>query len=225
MMLHAIPQNGPQYFFPEGKQATIYVPHRSALKELILGQAKEIESEPIRFAVDVRGIGQMTGRTHKDSGHNFFNYYRTDYLYSNQGLLLNEPYAGRRAHDLLRVLDLFQSHGYEDIHLVGRGMGAITALFASTLHPTIKRITLHNALLSFHELTQDPRYQWPQSAMVFGILKHFDIPDCLREIDSNQDLTLIDPWDSRMKLADPKHIDRHVKALGLKHLNIQWSEA
>ncbi|OHB80784.1 MAG: hypothetical protein A2W31_10105 [Planctomycetes bacterium RBG_16_64_10] len=67
-------------------------------------------------------------------------------MYANHGLMLSESYRGRRVHDLLRVLDLFQAHGYRQIHLVGRGLGSITVSFAAALHPLVAQVTLHNAL-------------------------------------------------------------------------------
>jgi dienelactone hydrolase len=223
VMLHAIPRDGALYFFPKKKAATIYLPHRSSLKEMIGGQAVEIEQEDIRFALDVRGIGQMTARTHKDSGNNFFNPYGSDFMYANQGFLLNEPYCGRRVFDVLRVLDLFQSHGYEKIHLVGRGLGALTATFASLLHPLVKSVTLHNTLLSYFELTQDSRYQWPQSSMIYGALTEFDIPDCLQALHRSKKLKVVDPWTSQMEVAKATDVQSVLELFQLTDLDIQWS--
>jgi len=222
-LLHAVVRRGAVYYFPEGEQATLYVPHRSALQEIILGQAPAVADGAIRFAVDVRGMGELTARTQKDDGDDFFHYYHSDYMYVNHGLMLNEPYCGRRVYDLLRVLDLFEWNGYREIHLVGRGMGAITATFAAVVHPIVKRVTLHNALLSYHELTQSERYAWPFSAMVFDVLHHFDLPDCLRELAATKQLALVDPWDSRMRMWEKDKLQQHLKALGLDKVEIRGS--
>jgi dienelactone hydrolase len=223
-LLHAIPlTGGPQYFFPNVEQATLYIPHRSSLQEILLGQARELEEEPIRFALDVRGIGDLTARTQKDRGDDFFHNYRSDYMYANHGLMLRESYAGRRVYDLLRVLDLFQTHGCRQIHLVGRGMGAITATLAAVVHPVVTRLTLYNALLSFHELTQDPRYTWPLSCMVFGVLERFDLPDCLRELMHSKRLTVFDPWNSRMQAWTADDLGLHLKQLDLPALPVRWT--
>jgi len=222
-LLHAIVKTGSLFYFPEGEQATIYIPHRSARKEAVLGLAPQQPDTPVLFALDVRGMGQLTARTCRDSGDDFFHPYHSDYMYSNHGLMLSEPYCGRRVHDLLCVLDLFQSHGYRGVHLVGRGMGAITATFAATIHPLVKQVTLHNALISYHELTQAPRYSWPLSAMVFGILKEFDLPDCLRELAAKKKLKLVDPWDSQMRLWSKSKLAGHLKALNLDMVEVQLS--
>ena len=55
-------------------------------------------------------MGQLTARTHKDRGDDFFHYYHSDFMYANHGVMLRESYAGRRVHDLLSVLDLFQAN-------------------------------------------------------------------------------------------------------------------
>jgi pimeloyl-ACP methyl ester carboxylesterase len=222
-LLHAVPKTGAVYYFPEAAAATLYVPHRSSLKEVILGLAPPVPAEPIQFALDVRGMGQLTARTCKDSGDDFFHYYHSDYLYANHGLMLNESYCGRRVHDLLSVLDLFQANGCRRLHLVGRGMGAITSACAAVLHPLVSEVTLHNALLSYHELTQTPRYAWPLSAMVFNILNTFDLPDCLRELRRTKKLTVVDPWDSRMKLWPREKVADHMKALGLQDVALRWT--
>ncbi|MCX8036669.1 MAG: acetylxylan esterase [Candidatus Sumerlaeia bacterium] len=223
-LLHAVVNSGAVYYFPEGEQAVLYIAHRSSLKEIILGQAPETDGQPVRWALDVRGIGEMTARIQRDSGNDFFHNYRSDYMYANHGLLLNEPYSGRRVHDVLCTLDLFQWHGCRDIHLVGRGLGAIWAAFAAVVHPIVRQVTLHNALLSYHELTQDERYAWPLSSMVFGILRHFDLSDCLRELAATKKLTLVNPWNSRMELWDKEKLASHLKALRLEKAEVRWAE-
>jgi hypothetical protein len=222
-ILHAIPKLGPQYFFPKGDSATLYVPHLSSLDEIAAGQAPPLADGEVRFALDVRGSGDLTPRLHKDSGDDFFSPYGSDYFYATQGLMWNESYCGRRVHDLLSTLDLFQANGYRQIHLVARGMGAITAIFAAVLHPLVKQVTLHNALLSYHELTQEPRYLWPLSTMVYGILQRTDLPDCLRELAAAKRLTVIDPWDARMQLWRREKLGAHLASLGLEKLEVRWS--
>lgn len=222
-MLHAIPKTAPQYFFPEGKSATLHIPHVSSLEELLSGQLKYSADESVLFALDVRGMGEMTARTHKDQGDDFFHPYRSDYFYAGEGLKLSEPYCGRRVHDLLSTLDLFQAQGYQSIHLTGRGMGAITAAMAAVLHPLVTQVTLHNALLSYQELAEDPRYSWPLSAMVYGILERLDLPDCLRELAASKKLAVADPWNSRMQLWRKDKLPEHLGRLDLGEIEVRWS--
>ena len=182
------------FHFPRCRQATIYVPHLSAAREVSAGQAPK--ADPL-FAVEVRGIGHLAARTCADTA--FLTPYGSDYMYAAHSLMLNESYCGRRVHDLLAVLDLFDSQGCGGVHLVGRGLGAIWATFAACLHPLVKRVTLHNALLSYHELTQVPVYSWPLSSFVFGVLKDFDLPDCHRLLKAKKRLRIVRPWDGQMR--------------------------
>ena len=187
------PMDGGRYF-PQCRQATVFVPHLSAAEDVTRGLAPK--ATPL-FAVEVRGIGQLSARTCTDK--NFFTPYGTDYMYASHAAMLNESYCGRRVHDLLAVLDLFADRGCRGVHLVGRGLGAIWSTFAACLHPLVKRVTLHNALRSYHELTQAPVQSWPMSSLVSGVLNDFDLPDCHRMLRARKSLRLVQPWDSQMR--------------------------
>ena len=214
-LLHVFLCERALYHFPAGKRATVYVPHRSSTAEFAGG--KTPRTLPL-FAVDVRGMGEMTSMACVQ--RDFFDVYGTDYFHAAQGLMLNESCCGRRVHDLLRVLDLFEGEGYDSIHLAGRGMGAITAAFAACLHPVVKQVTLHNALLSYHELTQAPVYSWPLSCLPFGILRELDLPDCYRLLARKKKLKVVSPWDSQMRPWRREKLRAHLKALGLSGLRV-----
>ena len=182
------------YHFPACPHATIYVPHLSAAEEVSKRRAPR--ADPL-FAVEVRGIGHLAARTCADD--DFFAPYGSDYMYAAHALMLGQSYCGRRVHDLLSVLDLFRANRCRGVHLVGRGLGSVWATFAACLHPLVERVTLHNALLSYHELTQMPVYSWPLSSLLFGVLKDFDLPDCHRLLRAGKKLRIVAPWDGRMR--------------------------
>ncbi len=208
-MLHAFSEQR-MFQLPEGETATVYVPHLSALQEF---KGRKTPSADPLFAVEPRGIGHMAALTcHLGD---FFAPYDSDFMYATYGQMLDEPYSGRRMHDVLRALDLLASRGYTDVHLVGRGLGALWATFAGVLHDSVTAVTLHNGLLSYHELTQTPVYKWPLSAMVFGVLEEFDLPDCLRELAGNKRLTLVKPWDADMRTWRKDRLPAHLESLGL----------
>ncbi len=197
-LLHLCMPEEVTFRFPRYPRVTLYVPHLSAVGEFVKGRAPKVS--PL-LAVDVRGIGQLAARTCADD--DFFAAYGSDYMYASHGLMLGEPYAGRRVHDLLSVLDLLSSEGCRGVHLLGRGLGSIWATFAACLHPIIKRVTLHDALGSYHELTQVPVQGWPLSAMVRGVLKDFDLPDCHRLLKANKKLRIVRRWDALMRPRRP----------------------
>jgi len=213
-MIHVLSERR-LFRFPEGKAATVYVPHLSSRDEFLAGRAPGCD--PL-FAVDVRGIGSMTALT--CSRGEFSAPYDSDYLYATYGQMLDEPYSGRRVHDLLCALDLLAAKGHRDVHLVGCGLGAMWSTFAAVLHPAVKRVTLHNALLSYHELTQTPVYRWPLSSLVPGLLREFDLPDCLRELKKKR-LRLVEPWDARQRRWKGDTLRAHLKELGLGGMRVK----
>jgi len=215
-ILHFLNKTEQFYHFPSIPSATLYIPHLSTQEDFL---ARRTPNQKTLLALDVRGMGQVTSLSCNDT--DFFAPYGGDYFYNSQALMLAEPYAGRRLHDLLATLDLFQAHGCESLHLVGRGMGAVIAALAACVHPLVKRVTLHNALLSWHELTQTPVHSWPASAAAYGVLNHFDLPDCYRAL-AAKDLTLVTPWTSQMTPWRKDALRAHLKALGLASAKVRW---
>jgi hypothetical protein len=102
-------------------------------------------------------------------------------------------------------------------------MGALTATFAACLHPVVRRVTLHNALLSYHELTQVPVQKWPWSFMPPGVLRDFDLPDCYCLLAMEKRLTLVSPWDAQMRVWRRRDLRAHLKAIGLAWARVRWT--
>ena len=90
------------------------------------------------------------------------------------------------------------------------------ATFAAFLYPVVDRVTLHNGLLSYHELPQVGVQSWPLSSMVRGILNELDLPDLLRALQAAKKLRLVDPWTSQMRPWRPAALAAHPKAIGLR---------
>ena len=195
-----------------GRSIIVYVPHISSWQDMTGGHAPATDGQEL-YAIDVRGVGQVQGIT---SGQfDFFAPFGPDYLYASHGQLLGNSFLGRRTHDVLAALDLLQSRGARRVHLVGRGMGALLATFAAVLHPVVKQVSLHNALLSYHELTQCPIYAWPASAMIWNGLDLFDLPDCFRAL-RRKKLKITEPWDAQMRpFSPPGALVRQLNGLGL----------
>jgi len=197
---------------PKGRRCVLVVPHLGAADDLKSPKLRKLIGRNVRtFAVDPRGIGQSMARSCQCQA--FFSPYDSDYFYSSYGLLLGEPYLGRRVHDVLSTLDWLASLGYTDVHVVGRGMGAVLALLACVIDDRPTKVTLLNGLLSFHELTQTPVYKWPASLMLQGLLAEFDLPDCYRALHGK--LRVIAPWDARMRPMPPTQARRRLKEMGL----------
>ncbi|MDA0748240.1 MAG: hypothetical protein O2954_17085, partial [bacterium] len=172
----------------------LYLPHTSAEEDLATDTlAASLKKQHPLYALDVRGLGESMP---DDGGADFFQAYGIDYMNTGYGLLLGESYLGRRVHDLLATMDLLCKEGARHIHLYGRGQGAILALFGSLLHENVSSTTLKNGPLSFHAWAQVPLVSWPHASFLPGVLKEFDLPDCIRAL---KKVRLIQPWGPDMK--------------------------
>jgi hypothetical protein len=60
--------------------------------------------------------------------------------------------------------------------------------------------------------------------MVFGVLEAFDLPDCLSALAASKNLTLVQPWDSRMRAWSGRELPEHLKSLGLEGVKVQLAE-
>lgn len=177
-----------------GKRAVLYVAHRSSDAELkeepLIREIIEAEPDSMVFTCDVRGIGESMPNT---CGKSFDDPYGCDYFYAIHGIMLDHPYLGQKASDVLHVLKWLAYYGYQDVHLVGKGWGALAATFAALFSDTVKDITLKNALESYSAVAESERYDWPLATLIPNVLAHFDLPDCYRALKS-KNLRQIEPW-------------------------------
>lgn len=183
------------------KRALLYVSHMSADEELrnetFLLDIISKEPDSAVFACDVRGIGESKPNT---CGNDFLEAYGNDYFYSGYSTMLDYPYVGQKTFDLLRIINLLKSYGHEEIHIVGKGWGAIPATFAALLSDTVTQITLRNALTSYDDIAENEEYNWPLASLLPGVLKTFDLPDCYRALETKM-LLQIEPWNEKAGAA------------------------
>lgn len=190
------------------KGVLLYVSHHSAdaelrddpwVRELIEAHGGEV------FTCDVRGVGESKPDT--GSANSFLTPYGNDYLYAIHSIMLDRPYVGQKTHDVLSVLDWIRSFGHKKVHLAAKGWGALPATFAALLHPTVRQVSLKNALTSYSEVAESDLYGWPLSCLLPNALAHFDLPDCYRALRDKQ-LTVVEPWGANppgTRYADHDH--------------------
>lgn len=169
---------------PRGAQrAILYVSHQSGDAELrdepLLRELLVAEPKSAFFACDVRGVGESRPNT---GIRDFRNAHGSDYHYAQQSLMLDRPYVGQKAFDVLRLIDWLKDHGHTEVHLVARGWGAVPATFAALLSDTVTQVTLKHALTSYAAVAESEDYNWPLSTFLPGVLKSFDLPDCYRAL-------------------------------------------
>jgi len=172
---------------PEGEngRAVLWIGNRSSDAELredpLVRELLEKEDGNVPFlACDVRGVGESLPVT---AGNDPYGYYGGDYFYAAYANMLNRPYLGGKVHDVLRTLDFLGSRGWTDIHLAGRDWGALVAALAALLDERATTVTLADRLESWHSVATEEHYEWPLSHMVFGVLRHWDLPDVYRELE------------------------------------------
>ncbi len=173
-------------------EITLYLPHFSTWQDNN-EHAECMTSDTHLYTLDVRGIGEsMLGET--ETG--FLEPYGMDYMVHSFGFMLGQSYMGRRVFDVLRSLDLLEEDA-KNVHLVGRGQGAILAAFVAMLRPELKSITLHDAPASFQEWIEAKVCDWPAGNIPFGVLKYFDLPDLYAALEDK--ITIASKMNAYMK--------------------------
>ncbi|MFA6109029.1 MAG: prolyl oligopeptidase family serine peptidase [Candidatus Latescibacterota bacterium] len=185
------------------------LPHLAA--EADLAEDQHLIGQAPLYCLDVRGLGESLP---DDGGGDFFHPYGMDYMLHGQALLLGESYLGRRVHDLLAVLDLFEREGAQRIDLYGRGQGAIIALCAAVLDRRIRSLTLKNAPLSWQAWTEVPVVAWPAANGLRGVLRYLDLPDLYRTLGPRVRVTA--PWGPDLKPLTGVRLQQALAAAGLK---------
>lgn len=177
------------------KRAVLYVAHRSADSELrtepLVKELLQSDSEAAFYACDVRGIGES--QPDVCGADQFLRPYGSDYFHAAHSLMLDRPYLGQKTYDVIRVIQWLREQGHTEVHIVGRGWGALPALFASMLCNDVKQVTLKNCLTSFAEIAETEDYRWPYAVMLPGVLKQFDLPQCKATLTTKK-LRDLEPW-------------------------------
>jgi dienelactone hydrolase len=181
---------------PRGKRrAVLYVAHRSADAELRADPwVRELHgAEPAAafYALDVRGTGDS--RPDICGRDQFLKPYGSDYFLAAHSAMLGRPYLGQKTFDVLRVLAWLRDQGHEEIHLAGRGWGALPAAFAALLDERVGEVTLKNALSSYAAVAETEDYRWPYAQLLPGVLRRFDLPDVYQAL-AARSFRQLDPW-------------------------------
>ena len=133
-----------------------------------------VRSGNIVLAVDPRGYGESAPSAGPRSG------YSKLYQTAMRALLVGKTLAGMQTGDVLRAFDYLSARSDVDpkrIAIVGRGNGAVLALYAAALEPRIAKIGLINRPESYMNIVQAKMYEGIVDIVVPGVLHDFDLPD------------------------------------------------
>lgn len=179
----------------DSRRAVLYVSHRSSDEELrtepLVAELIKSESDSAFYACDVRGIGES--QPDVCGVDQFLRPYGSDYFHAAHSLMIDRPYLGQKTYDVIRVVQWLREQGHSEVHIAGRGWGALPALFASLQCDAIKQVTLKNCLTAYADIAETEDYQWPYAVMLPGVLKQFDLPRCKLALEGKQ-LRDLQPW-------------------------------
>ena len=149
------------------------------------------------LAVDVRGIGAMAPRIPRRGFRvPYQQLMNRDMAFNLMAWSLGDSLLAMRVRDVLRAVDAAGSLG--EVHLAGRDMGAVWALFAAALDSRIRRVVTVNGLLSWRSMVENDRFLQASSQIHWGILQDLDLPQ-LAALTGSQRVTVLDPWDHDRK--------------------------
>jgi hypothetical protein len=99
----------------------------------------------------------------------------------------------------MRSVDYILSRDDADkagVNVIGKGMGALWAMYAAVLDPRIRSVVCQEGLVSYGSLASVDRYSHGANIFIRDVLKHFDLPQVAAAV-ADRPLTLASPVDSR----------------------------
>ncbi len=153
----------------------------------------------LTVAVDVRGIGE-TRPPHVASitePPGFRHLFDVETAMSYMAWFMDESLLGMRVQDVIRSVDYVVSRPDVDkaaVRVIGKGQGALWALYAAALDPRISIVICDGGLVSYRSLLQSDRYLHGADIFVRDVLKHFDVPQVAASI-CDRRLILLSPTD------------------------------
>ena len=168
-------------------------------------------------AVDVRGIGE-TAPAHGIRGGrkgDFGFLFDVETAFAYMCWFMNRSLLGMRVQDVTRSVDYALSRpevNSTSVHVIGKGMGALWAMYAAALEPRIQAVVCHEGLLSYRSLTGTDRYLHGADVFILDVLHHFDLPQVAAAV-ADRRLVLLSPLDAMKDPAD----------LGSVHEAYRWT--
>jgi cephalosporin-C deacetylase-like acetyl esterase len=184
--------------YQSGQRAIVYASdsgvERDGLEFALLDDL--ITKGRVIVAVDVRGIGLTTSPHPPDEDPGQFHQVDDpDEVFTYWAWQMDECFFGMRVRDFLRSVEYTLSRPDVDaggVMAIGRGMGALWALYAAALDDRILSAVCHNGLLSYRALTSVDCYTQETSVFVRDVLKYFDLPQVAAAA-AGRRLTLLEP--------------------------------
>jgi cephalosporin-C deacetylase-like acetyl esterase len=130
-------------------------------------------------SVDLRGLGYSIPHL-PAAGPVFYHGDDIQEDYAWASFTLGKPVLGQRVLDCLRCLDYLESRADVDkgrIHGLGEHGGAIAVLLAAVIDDRVSSLMLDSIVATYQSLVESKSYSLGLTWFLYGILKHFDLPD------------------------------------------------
>jgi cephalosporin-C deacetylase-like acetyl esterase len=148
----------------------------------------------LAVAVDVRGVGDTRPSQPGDPETTL------QYLLWE----MDESLLGMRVHDVLRSIEYTlgrEDAGANGVQIIGKGNGALWALYAAALEERIQSVLCDGLLLSYGHLASSDRYEFRADVFALDVLKHFDLPQVATAV-AGRNLVILSPVDAMRRPAD-----------------------
>jgi cephalosporin-C deacetylase-like acetyl esterase len=129
-------------------------------------------------SIDLRSCGATTPRL-PSTGPLFYSG-EVDLAYSLVNLSLGSPIIGQQTFDLIRGVDFLSARSDVDgarIGVAGTGTSGLACIAGAALDQRICSLLLNGTLADFASVVASKDYQLPVSAIAFGFLRRFDLPE------------------------------------------------
>ena len=134
-------------------------------------------------SIDLRTCGATTPRL-PSSGPAFYGH-GVELAYALVNLSLGSPIIGQQTWDLLRCRDYLETRSDVDatrIGIYGSGTTGLPCIAAAVLDNRFRALLLNRTLVDLECIVASQDYQLPLSAVAFGMLPKFDLPELCTHI-------------------------------------------
>ena len=160
----------------------------------------------LAIAFDVRGVGETRPQHASERSDGFSHLFDADTAMTYMAWYLDQSLFGMRVHDVVRSVDYALSRpdaGHGGLRVIGKGAGALWALFAATLDARITSVIAQQGLLTYSSLATGDRYLHGAHIFLRDVLLSFDLPQVAGAVAGRRLILLspVDPMKNPVPLA------------------------
>jgi dienelactone hydrolase len=160
------------WFHPEGKH--VIADSASLIKEYL--------DKGIALVIpDIRGVGELEDKAELNDPK----YYNREYRNAMIALHIGKPLVGQRTGDILTVMQFIESDEKlkaAPVEVHSQGMLSLSAIHAALFTDKIASVNIHDRILSFESILENPLQKNSYSLVIPGVLKYYNLADLLQMV-------------------------------------------